>query len=126
MAPYTNILLVDDDIDDADLFREALDSLNKGIIMQWDSSPEDALIRLKDSQNLPELIFMDYNMPRINGIEMLGMLKKDKRLCNIPVILISTPAYIFMKHQLEDNSVYEYIRKPNNFCELIAVLDSIL
>ena len=123
---YKNILLIDDDPEDAEIFMEAADSLKKGIIVRWIGSPQQALQDLKEGANLPDLIFLDYNMPRINGFEMLEQFENDSRLSNIPVILISTPSQDFMEKQLEKHTFIQYISKPNSYRDLVALLGSIL
>ncbi|UUF12397.1 MULTISPECIES: response regulator [Flavobacterium] len=109
---YKNILLIDDDRDDAELFMEAVDLLNKNILLRWESSPQTALEGLRESDNLPELIFLDYNMPRINGLELLGALKNDARLKDIPVLMISTPSADYMKSKIGQQNILAYLTSP--------------
>ncbi len=123
---YKNILLIDDDPDDAELFLEAVDSLNKGILIRWIGNPQAAFKELSASDNLPDLIFLDYNMPVLNGLELLELLKNDNKLKVIPVIMISTPSQEFVKELFAGNKILKYFSKPNSFGELIAALDSIL
>ncbi|WP_149207810.1 response regulator [Flavobacterium johnsoniae] len=123
---YRNILLIDDDREDAELFMEAVDQLNKNILLRWESSPQTALEELRGSDKLPELIFLDFNMPRINGLELLVSLKNDARLKDIPVVMISTPSADFMKSKIGQHNILAYISKPNSFGELLSQLDSLL
>lgn len=123
---YKNILLIDDDRDDAEIFMQAADRLNKGVALRWYQNPELALEDLKCADNLPDLIFLDYNMPKINGLEMLEELKSEKKLKDIPVILISTPSQEFMRELLEKKKIIQYISKPNSFNDLIKVLGTVL
>lgn len=124
--PYKNILLIDDDPEDAELFMEAVKALNKGVRLQWADSAERGLDDLLSAERLPDLIFLDYKMPRINGGELLEKLKSNSRLSGIPVVLISTPSEEFMKLKLQQNEIIKYFSKPNSYSELIAILDSIL
>jgi CheY-like chemotaxis protein len=123
---YKNILLIDDDPEDASLFLDAVDLLGRDISVRWIGSPEQALDELKTGMNVPDLIFLDYNMPRINGMEMLGRIKNNSHLAGIAVILISSPAEEFMDKSLQDSSIMRYIKKPNSFAELTSLLDAIL
>lgn len=123
---YRNILLIDDDPEDAELFLEAVDSLRKGNKVRWESNTERALEDMQEYNNLPDLIFMDYNMPRINGFEMLERLKNDRKLQDIPVILISGPSQEYMQENFNSDKIMKYISKPSSFGELTAVLDAIL
>lgn len=123
---YKNILLIDDDPDDAEIFMEAVSSLNKGIVMRSARNPKVILEELKVSEKLPDLIFLDYNMPLLNGQEVLHQLKSEERLCKIPVILISSPSEEIMKDLLQRNEITKYISKPSSYAELINILNSIL
>lgn len=123
---YKNILLIDDDPEDADIFREAMASLNKDFVLRCIYNPKKALEELKVTEKLPDLIFLDYNMPIINGLELLRELKKESRLEHIPVILISTPSEEFMQEEMRNNRIIKYISKPDSYTELIDILDSIL
>ncbi|KOP38768.1 response regulator [Flavobacterium sp. WLB] len=123
---YKNILLIDDDPEDAEIFEEAVKALNREVKLQWAGNPERAFDELQSAEQLPDLIFLDYNMPRINGGELLQKLKSSERLSVIPVILISTPSEEFMKLKLDQNEIIKFFSKPNSYSELIAILDSIL
>src|SRR3954470_20640516 len=90
------IILADDDADDRELFREALNETHKTMF----KTAKDGLSLmqlLKDGKELPDAIFLDLNMPRMNGHECLKEIKKDKHLRKIPVLIYSTsksPEYI--------------------------------
>jgi CheY-like chemotaxis protein len=126
MMLYKNILLIDDDIDDAEIFAEAVNSLKKGILFNASNNPVKALEELKSSDNLPDLIFLDYNMPLINGQELLRKIKNEERLKDIAIILISSPTEEFVKGLLQNKDIVNYIKKPNSFPELVAILKEIL
>src|SRR6266487_683666 len=84
-------LLADDDADDQQLFKEALNEIDKSIRCLTASSGEEALNKLKtDLKQLPDYIFLDLNMPRMNGLECLVEIKKTNTLKHIPVIIYST------------------------------------
>lgn len=123
---YRNILLIDDDTDDAYIFREAVNAVKESIIMQHEHNPLVALENLKFAEKLPDLILLDFNMPYLNGREFLCRLKCESNLCSIPVILISSPPEEFVIDLLENNQIRQYISKPNSFSELITIFKSIL
>lgn len=64
---YKNILLIDDDPEDAEIFMEAVQKLNKGVKLQWAVNPQKVFNEMQSAEQLPDLIFLDYNMPLING-----------------------------------------------------------
>lgn len=123
---YKNILLIDDDSDDADVFIEAIISLDKNISCLAETNPVKALEFLKNAEILPDLIFLDYNMPVMNGNEFLEKMRDVEDLRPIPVILYSS----YSENAAEQLSIIHdterYITKPNSFKELTAVLKSIL
>lgn len=119
------ILLADDDRDDREMFHEALESIDKNLICYSAINGSELLQKLYGLENKPDLIFLDMNMPVMNGWQCLKALKNDKRFTHIPVIMISTSS-----HQKEMETSIElgalcYLIKPNNFKELIQLLESI-
>lgn len=119
---YKNILLIDDDIDDAEIFMEAINVVEKEIVFRSEDNPVKALQNLEISDNLPDLIFLDYNMPLLNGKEFLQRIKSKEKLKNIPIILISSPSEEFVADLLEKKEIIHYISKPSNYNELINIL----
>ena len=85
------ILLIDDDSDDRALFREVVQEISPETICATESDGEKALSDLLDpSFTLPDLIFMDINMPRISGWDCLTTIKGQEKTKNIPVVMFST------------------------------------
>jgi CheY-like chemotaxis protein len=70
------------------------------------------------SYNLPCLILVDYNMPGMNGAEILRRLNDDKMLANIPKIIWSTSNSDTYKKLCIDSGADDYIIKPSNIREL--------
>lgn len=124
---YKTIFLVDDDPDDQLLFSEALREADATALCFTAMNGIDALEKLKsDFAVMPNLVFMDVNMPRMNGIDCLKKMQQDTVLKVIPVIMYSTscsPAY--QKECFENGAVY-YMEKPNDFAQLCNALKSIV
>jgi CheY-like chemotaxis protein len=83
-----NILLVDDNIDDCNFFKETISELEpstKLVIMHEGENLINYLV--KNSTHLPDVLFLDLNMPNKNGIECLSDLKENEDLADIPVII---------------------------------------
>ncbi|MFC4478891.1 response regulator [Flavobacterium chungangensis] len=123
---YKNILLVDDDPDDAEIFMEAVGFVNEKIIMRHIDNPVKAFQELETLENLPDLIFLDYNMPLMNGKEFLEQIKSKGILRSIPVILISTPSEEFVFNLLEKGEIIRYMSKPSSYNELIRMLKEVI
>jgi CheY-like chemotaxis protein len=84
-------LVIDDDPDDCYFFCEAIRKIDPSAECVTAMDGEEALRRLRNGiPKLPALIFLDLNMPRMDGRLCLTELKKDKSLKNIPVVILST------------------------------------
>jgi CheY-like chemotaxis protein len=118
---YTNILQIDDDSDDCDLFMEALQAVSSAVYMGI-NDPVEALSKLSAKDINPDIIFLDLNMPVMSGIELLIELKKEKQLKDIPVVIFSTSQLEEIVRATKDLGAHDYISKPNNFNELKAIL----
>src|SRR5690242_9174771 len=84
------ILLVDDDRDDQDIFREALSLAKPGCQLMVAEEGEEGLRVLEDGSFRPDYIFLDVNMPKMNGREFLIAVKANPAYSKIPVVMYST------------------------------------
>ena len=119
--------IVDDDIDDQDLFIEAVSEVDKTIKCMSVSNCEEALDLLRNKKiNLPDMIFLDLNMPRLNGKQCLAELKKEAHLAHIPVIIYSTSSE---KRDIEETSrlgAAHFLTKPNKFEDLCKAISFVV
>jgi CheY-like chemotaxis protein len=124
---YPKILfLVDDDHDDQEIFIEALKSIDKSIICYTANDGKDAISQLNDSLLLPAVIFLDLNMPVMNGKECLKALKIDKNLKELPVVIYSTSSSENEKQNCIELGAANFISKPSHFNTLVTTLESTL
>jgi CheY-like chemotaxis protein len=120
------ILLVDDDPDDQLLFAEALQDANDAVLCLTADNGIEALSKLNfGTVELPDLIFMDVNMPRMNGIDCLKEIKKTDSLKGIPVIMYSTSCSPAYQKECFDIGAALYIEKPSDFARLCSLLKQI-
>jgi CheY-like chemotaxis protein len=84
------ILYADDDPDDREMFQEALAKLNLPHQLTFACNGLEAIELLQNS--IPDIIFLDINMPLKCGVQSLAEIRSDKRFMNIPVIIVSTSA----------------------------------
>ncbi len=87
-------LLVDDDIDDHEIFSLALEQADRPVTLIRAYDGVEALAHLRSEDTLPDFIFLDLNMPRMNGKQCLEHLKNDEELKDIPVVIYSTSSEI--------------------------------
>lgn len=121
-----DILLVEDDAADALLVQEALRARGAARSIAWVPDGLAALELLRDPEaTRPDLIVVDLNMPRMNGRELLAVLKADTELKTIPVVVLSTsdaPADVRSAYERHANA---YITKPVNLDDFVDAVRSI-
>ena len=120
------IFLVDDDVDDQLIFTEALKEIDESIECEIANNGRDALDQLKKRTHFPDILFLDLNMPFMNGYECLSQLKSETQLASIPVVIFTTsndPRDVEITHQLGANV---FLSKPNEFNQLREKLERIL
>jgi CheY-like chemotaxis protein len=123
---YSNILLIDDDEDDQEIFVTALKELGSAVVCQAEHSAREALRKLENSQVAADVIFLDLNMPIMNGIQFLKEVKKKESLKDIPVIILTTSSNSETIKETKALGAADFITKPNNFSELKKILQSII
>jgi CheY-like chemotaxis protein len=117
------VLIIDDDDDDRILLREALEEVGCRPLCLAASDGYEALKSLRNADYpKPEVIFLDLNMPRVNGIQCLRELKKDKSLQNIPVIIYTTSKQESDKEQTKTLGAAFFLTKPTSFNKLCQIL----
>ena len=89
----TNCFLIDDDEDDYEIFRLALNEIDPSIVLHYAYNGYEALKQLNGDHHLiPNFIFIDWNMPKMNGKQTLKFLKSSDRYSKIPTVVYSTYA----------------------------------
>jgi len=126
MTKALSFLLVDDDSDDTSLFKEVLEEVNSSIIFNSAEDGQQAIQFLKSRTNeLPDVIFLDLNMPRMGGKECLVQIKNDEKLHKIPVIMYTTSSQSKDIEETMQKGAICFITKPTNIKELKNILASI-
>lgn len=85
-----HILLVEDDEDDQSFFLEAILRIDPTVTISVAPNGRAALDWLQSAESLPHLLFLDINMPLVNGLECLAAIRKDERFRQLPVFMLST------------------------------------
>jgi CheY-like chemotaxis protein len=119
-----HVLLVDDDKDELFLFNEALKEVPGSFKCTYASSGTQALEMLKYFQ--PDFIFIDYNLPVMDGVSILTEIRKDKKISDIPVFLYSSSISKDINSTALFLGATGCIRKPNSIGMMTMVLKSIL
>ena len=118
-----NVFLADDDSDDVELFQEALEEICISCRLTSSKDGIDLLNKLSSTEgSLPEVMFIDVNMPMMNGLECLEQIKSQDGLKNIPVIILTTsisPITVERAYELGANM---FVEKPTDFKELKSMI----
>lgn len=121
------ILLVDDDPDEHVLFEDALRELPQSPKLQYARDGQHLIQWLTDDQSvLPAIIFLDLNMPRINGYECLKMIRTSARFTHVPVVIFSTSSQTQAIDTVYEQGANYYVRKPNTFALLKEAIARVL
>jgi CheY-like chemotaxis protein len=127
MGNPKTFFIVDDDADDQEIFIAAVKEVDNSIKCITASDCEEALTLLKyELPKAPDYIFLDLNMPRINGRQCLVELKNEEKLKHIPVIIYSTSS---LKKDMEETAKLgadHFLIKPNKFDDLCKALNYVL
>ena len=122
-----SILLIDDDADDQFVFADALNTVNPAISIELALDGMEALEKLSARETTrPHLIFVDLNMPRMNGKNFLREIKSLPDLNAIPVIIYSTSSNPADIAETKALGATDFITKPNSYDKLCNVLSSAL
>lgn len=120
------VLLVEDDMIDTMTVKRAFKELQVDTLLVTAENGEEALHYLEHSVNTPGLILLDLNMPIMNGVEFLNLVKSDPELRRIPVVVLTTSNEMEDKQKCFGHSVAGYMTKPvsyPNFKEMIRTID---
>ena len=114
------ILLVDDDPEDRMIMYDGLQELGAAAIVRFAEGGEAAFAVLNDGYSkgiIPRLVVLDLNIPKMNGTQILRVLKEDPRFKHIPVIIYSTSINPLEKERCLLLGAHSYIIKPVSFKE---------
>ena len=120
------ILLVEDDQVDAMTVRRALKELHVLNRLEHTENGEEALAYLHDeTRERPCIILLDLNMPIMNGIELLQLIKREPVLRRIPVVILTTSEEQKDKVESFDLGVAGYMKKPVDYRQFVETIREI-
>jgi len=108
------ILYAEDDIDDFEFFHETLKSIDGSHVCFNVLNGKEALEFLENSAIVPDVIFLDINMPIVDGRACLKEIKKDERLRSIPVFIFSSSTNPQEKQLCQELGAAGFLPKPTN------------
>lgn len=116
------VLIVDDDPFNLDLLDQEL--IEEDYTIERASDGEEALQKVESF--LPDVVLLDYMMPKMNGIEVLKQLRQDERFKTLPVILLTAKGSQEDKAKGLDAGADDYVVKPFETVELLARVRSMM
>jgi CheY-like chemotaxis protein len=125
-TPYKRLFIIDDDLEDQEIFIEAVKEVDASISCHTCNNGEDALIELENNTVAPDLIFLDVNMPRLNGKQVLKEIKSRKSLQTLPIIMYSTSFAPRDLDEINKLGAVFHLLKPSKFADLCRALREIL
>jgi CheY-like chemotaxis protein len=119
-------LVIDDDTDDRELFCEALATVDPVIICQQAPDGLEAFKLIRSKESEPDIIFLDINMPVMNGWEFLSTLKGEVDHRHIPVIVYTTSSNKKDRLIADELGALCFVTKPHAFKRLKIILDLVV
>ncbi len=118
------ILIGEDDIDDQEILEEIFLSLDTTLNITFVNDGQKIVSFLENAkeQDLPGLIILDYNMPHLNGAEILKAIQQNEKVKNIPKIIWSTANAEGYKNTCLQLGACEYLVKPSSFSDLKSMI----
>lgn len=107
--------LIDDDIDDHEIFLKALEAVAPAIHCFTAFNGQEAIDKLRTNEVKPDMIFLDLNMPLMNGMQFLKACQSMGSCRDIPVIILSTSSERETINETKELGARDYITKPDRF-----------
>jgi CheY-like chemotaxis protein len=126
MRTRQSILLIEDDIVDQAMVKEALKAIGSSVKLAIASDGEEALEQLRGAPERPGLILLDLNLPRMNGLEFLRELRQTDGVQYLPVVVLSTSAHEPDVAECYRLGVAGYMVKPMGHEEFVAQMRAVL
>lgn len=116
MSKHTILLIEDDELDIISVER-SLKKLESDYILHTAYNGIEALNILKNEGLVPDVILLDLNMPKMNGIEFLKLLRKDEQLKGMKVFVMTTSSESSDRNLAEELGISGFIIKPLNYTD---------
>jgi CheY-like chemotaxis protein len=126
MARSLNILLIEDDTIEVMKFNRVLKALALNHKIIEANNGEEALRILEIKENIPDIIVLDLNMPKLNGLEFLSILKNDEILKYIPSIILTTSSNHKDVLECYRIGIAGYILKPLKYDDYVERITNLL
>lgn len=120
------LLLIDDDADDQEIFLTALSDLKTPFECETANNGRSALEKLQSGEVKPELIFLDLNMPLMDGRQFLKHLRNTEGIQHLPVFIFSTTNDARTITETMALGADRFVSKPPSYHGLVSLLSHLL
>ena len=123
---HNKFFIIDDDAEDTQLLMDALNEVEGSCQCFIANNGEQALQKLKEGLiPIPDYIFLDLNMPRLNGKQFLVKIKRISVFRQIPIIIYTTSSDVRDKEETKRLGAFYFLTKPDSYNEICKGLSII-
>lgn len=127
MSKIMNIALVDDDKDESDFFQIALDFLGIDFQFLFYNTAKDFVSHIeKPETQLPDIVFVDMNMPGISGKDLIEELRQNSKFDSMQAVIYTAHISEKDKQAMIDLGTFEFFIKPTEFSDLTQMLKDMI
>lgn len=120
------IIFTDDDQEDCDLFIDAIEQIGINYQLTVFNNGVELLNYLDELSDIPHILFLDLNMPFMNGLESLRKIRDNKKYRDLTIAIYSTSGSDQDQEDTFVSGANVYIKKPSNFEGLKKILNEVL
>jgi len=120
------ILYIDDDADDREFFVEAVSKINTEFLCYTAKDGMQALRELHEMIVMPDFIFLDVNMPVMNGKQFLLEIKRQPRFRSLPVVMYSTTTRPDERTEYLKAGAFKVLAKPSSIAKISELIRSVI
>ncbi len=126
----THIILVEDNLSDIELIRIAFEEAAVAADFTIFRDGEEAIAEVRkiarNKHQLPDLVFLDLNLPRASGHEVLAVIRSEPTFANLPVLVLSTSNHPVDRSRCIAAGASDYLVKPSRFDELLSLVHEVV
>jgi len=126
MGNAINILLIEDDTDDIELLEEALKSNRVAYQLTSIKEGDRVMAHLLADKQIPDIIVLDFNLPKLHGREILSQIKSSEKYGAVPVVVLTTSASKEDISFAKDMGANHYITKPTSISDFNRAVATIV
>jgi DNA-binding response OmpR family regulator len=108
------ILLIEDDLDDIELLEEAIQRFAGSYALKYITDGHHAMEYIREISDIPDIIILDVNLPKVDGKDIIREIKSSSRLNNIPLVVLTTSSSRFDMKFAQEYEVDKYLIKPTS------------